>query len=60
MMKKTNLNFLIDGVMFLLMGLLTGIGFLIKYVLLHGEDRWIKYGRNVDMSYFRTRSPCLG
>lgn len=50
-MKKANLNFLIDGIMFLLMGLLTGIGFLIKYVLLHGEDRWIKYGRNVDMSY---------
>lgn len=50
-MKKANLNILIDGIMFLLMGLLTGIGFLIKYVLLHGEDRWIKYGRNVDMSY---------
>ena len=50
-MKKANLNFLIDGIMFLLMGLLTGIGFLIKYVLLNGEDRWIKYGKNVDISY---------
>jgi len=51
-MKKSILNFLIDAIMFLLMGLLTGIGFLIKYVLLSGEDRWIKYGKNVDISFW--------
>lgn len=50
-MNKSNLNFLIDGIMFLLMGLLTGIGLLIKYILLSGEDRWIKYAKNVDITY---------
>jgi len=51
-MKKSILNFIIDAIMFLLMGLLTGIGLLIKYVLLSGEDRWIKYGKNVDISFW--------
>jgi len=51
-MKKSKLNFLIDGIMFLLMGLSTGIGLLIKYVLLSGEDSWIKYGQNVDISFW--------
>jgi glucan phosphoethanolaminetransferase (alkaline phosphatase superfamily) len=48
---KSKLNFIIDAVLFLLMGLLTGIGLLIKYVLLSGSERWIKYGQNVDLSY---------
>lgn len=50
-MKKSKLNFIIDGILFLLMGLLTGIGLLIKYVLLSGEDRWIKYGKNVNITF---------
>jgi hypothetical protein len=50
-MKKANLNLIIDGVLFVLMGLLTGIGLLIKYVLLSGEDRWIKYGKNVNITF---------
>ena len=50
-MKKSTLNFIIDAIMLLLMGLLTGIGLLIKYVLLSGEDRWVKYGKNVDISF---------
>ncbi|MBI9052668.1 MAG: DUF4405 domain-containing protein [Bacteroidales bacterium] len=48
---KSKLNFIIDAVLFLLMGFLTGIGLLIKYVLLPGSERWIKYGQNVDLSY---------
>ena len=51
-MKKSTLNFLIDGIMFLLMGLLAGIGLLIKFVLLSGEDRWIIYGKNVDITFW--------
>jgi len=50
-MKKSKLNFLIDGVLFLLMALLTGIGLLIKYVLISGEERWIKYGQNVNITF---------
>ncbi len=51
-MKKSSLNFIIDVIMFVLMALLAGIGLLIKYILLSGEDRWIKYGRNVDLRFW--------
>lgn len=50
-MKKSQLNFIIDVIMFLLMGLLAGVGLLIKYVLLSGEDRWLKYEKNVDITF---------
>lgn len=49
---KSKLNFIIDAIMFVLMGALAGIGLLIKYILLPGSERWIKYGRNVDLSFF--------
>ncbi|MFP4023669.1 MAG: DUF4405 domain-containing protein [Thiohalospira sp.] len=48
---KAKVNFIIDAIMFVLMGLLAGIGLLIKYVLLSGEERWIKYGQNVDIRF---------
>jgi hypothetical protein len=49
---KGKINFIIDVIMFLLMAVLAGVGLLIKYVLLSGENRWIKYGRNVDLSFW--------
>lgn len=49
---KGKINFIIDVIMFVLMALLAGIGLLIKYILLSGENRWIKYGRNVDLSFW--------
>ncbi|MDY6800285.1 MAG: DUF4405 domain-containing protein, partial [Bacteroidota bacterium] len=49
---KAKINFIIDAIMFLLMGLLAGIGLLIKYVLVSGEERWIKYGQNVDIRFW--------
>lgn len=49
---KGKINFIIDVIMFVLMAILAGVGLLIKYVLLSGEDRWIKYGRNVDLSFW--------
>ncbi len=49
---KAKINFIIDAIMFILMGLLAGIGLLIKYVLLSGEERWIKYGHNVDITFW--------
>ena len=51
MFKKSKLNFIIDIFMFIVMAAIVGIGFLMKYILIPGKDRWIKYGKNVDL-YF--------
>lgn len=50
---RQKVNILIDIIMFVVMVALAVIGFIIKYILLPGTDRWIKYGRNVDLT-------CLG
>ena len=51
-MNKGKLNFIIDAIMFVLMGIIAGLGLLIKYVLLSGTERWIKYGRSVDLTFW--------
>jgi len=51
-MSKSKINFLIDSLMFLCMAAVAGIGFLMKIVLIPGEDRWIKYGKNVELYVF--------
>ena len=48
-MSKSKINFLIDSLMFLRMAAIAGIGFLMKVVLIPGQDRWIKYGKNVEI-----------
>ena len=48
-MSKSKINFLIDSLMFLCMAAIAGIGFLMKVVLIPGQDRWIKYGKNVEI-----------
>ena len=48
-MKKSKLNLLIDGAMFLLMMAIAGLGFLIKYILLPGFRENEIYGNNVDL-----------
>ena len=48
---KGKLNFIIDALMFLLMVAMTGLGFLMKYILVPGKDRPSKFGRQVDL-YF--------
>lgn len=50
-MDKTKLNFVIDALMFLCLMGLTGLGFLMKYILLPGREAWAKYGRNVELSW---------
>lgn len=50
-MKKTTLNFLIDGLMFICMAAITGIGLLIKYTLIPGQEAWIVYGEKVDLFF---------
>ena len=47
-MKKNTLNYIIDIFMFILMMAIIGIGFLMKFILITGQERWIRYGRNVD------------
>lgn len=49
--NKSRINLLIDGIMFVLLALIAGLGFLIEYVLVPGFKRNVLYGRDVDI-YF--------
>ena len=49
MLDKSKINFLIDSLMFLCMMAIAGLGFLMKFVLIPGKERWVKYGRNVEL-----------
>ena len=42
---------LVDVLMFIFLALMSGIGLMIKYVLVPGSKRWDIYGRNVDLSF---------
>lgn len=46
---KSKLNFIVDALMFVFMMALAGIGFLMKFDLIPGKERWLQYGRNVDL-----------
>lgn len=48
-MKKSTINFIINAVMFICMSAIAGIGFLIKYTLITGQERWVKYGENIEL-----------
>lgn len=50
-MEKSKLNFFIDASMFLVMAALAGLGLLIKYVLIPGREAWIKYGRQMEITW---------
>ena len=50
-MKKSNLLLLIDVLMFFFLALMTGLGLMIKYILVPGSKRWDIYGRNVDLTF---------
>ena len=52
MRKKPKINFIIDTLMFLLMAAMGGIGFLMKYTLIPGSERWKVYERNVELYLF--------
>lgn len=51
-MQKSIINFSINALMTLCMSAIIGIGFLIKYRLISGQDRWEVYGRNVELYFF--------
>ncbi len=50
--RKPILNFIINASMTLCMSAIIGIGFLIKYTLISGQERWDVYGRNVELYLF--------
>jgi hypothetical protein len=52
MTDKGKLNFITDALMFLVMMAMAGLGFLMKYVLVPGRERWAKYGSNVNLTLF--------
>lgn len=48
-MRKSIINFSTNASMTLCMSAIIGIGFLIKYTLISGQERWDVYGRNVQL-----------
>jgi hypothetical protein len=48
-MSKAKLNLLVDSLLLVCIAAIAGIGFLLKYVLVPGAQRWEIYGRNVDL-----------
>jgi len=51
-MRKPTLNFIINALMFFCMCAIIGIGFLIKYTLVSGQEQMIKYGNKFELSLF--------
>ena len=51
-MKKPKLNLIIDILLLILMAAIMGIGFLLKFRLLSGHEKWEKYGANLDTTLF--------
>ena len=47
-MKKAKLNLIIDIIMLVVMMALIGVGLLNRYVLLTGQQKWEKYGENLE------------
>jgi len=47
--RLTRFNFIIDALLFLAMALIGGIGLLMKYKLVSGEERWEIYGSNPEL-----------
>ncbi|MBU1012266.1 MAG: DUF4405 domain-containing protein [Bacteroidetes bacterium] len=51
-MKKAKVNLVIDAVMLVAMMAILGIGFLVKYILLTGQEKWDKLGENYELTLF--------
>jgi len=50
--KKSKLNLIIDVLLLLCMAAVTGIGLLMRNVLVPGYKRWEIYGRNVELYFW--------
>lgn len=51
-MTKSKINLIVDALMLLCVTAITGIGLLMKFVLVPGQDRWPIYGRNVELFFW--------
>lgn len=51
-MKRPILNFALNTTMTVCMSAIIGMGFLIKYTLIPGQERWVKYGSNVELYFW--------
>ena len=51
-MNKSKVNLVIDGLLLLCIAAISGIGILMKYVLVPGYMRWEIYGQNVDLFFW--------
>lgn len=51
-MERSKVNLVIDALMFFCVMAMTGIGLLVKFVLLPGKDTWAVYGRKVELFLF--------
>jgi len=50
-MDRSKLNFVIDALMFLCLMAIAGLGFMMKYILPPGREVWVRYGRNVELTW---------
>lgn len=50
-MDKPKVNLLINVLMFFCVTAITGIGLLMKYILLPGKETWVVYGRKVELFF---------
>lgn len=51
-MNKNKLNIIIDSVMFVFLMAVAAIGLLMKFVLINGQQRWLEFGENVNITLF--------
>jgi hypothetical protein len=49
--NKTRINFYIDLILLLLLAFLIGVGILIKFVLIPGQESWLLYGTNMQLTF---------
>lgn len=52
MSNRSKTNFYIDLAMLVILGALIGIGVLIKYVLISGQERWLVFGQNIELTFW--------
>jgi hypothetical protein len=48
---KLKLNIIIDIALFIFLLVVAVIGFIIRYILIPGSDRWVKFGYNAEMTF---------
>jgi len=49
--NRTKVNFYIDLSMLIVFAALIGVGLLIKFTLIPGQERWILYGQNMELTF---------